>query len=64
MLALREEEAHLLGYAAYADLKLDTSMAKTPAAATDLMKIVWSRALQRAQMEEADIAALVLEEGP
>jgi peptidyl-dipeptidase Dcp len=63
ILALRDEQAKLLGYATYADLKLDSTMAKTPAAATELMRTVWSKALDRAAIEEADIAALIAAEG-
>jgi len=63
ILALRDEEAKLLGYRRFADMKLDTSMAKTPEAATELLKSVWTRAVGQAAIEEADIAALIATEG-
>lgn len=63
ILALRDEEAKLLGYATFADMKLDNSMAKTPEAATGLLKTVWERALRQAAREEADIAARIAMEG-
>lgn len=62
-LQLRAEEAHLLGYATFADLKLDDTMAKTPKAATELLTSVWQRAVKQARVEEADIAALIQSEG-
>jgi peptidyl-dipeptidase Dcp len=62
-LALRLEKAKLLGYGNYAELKLDNTMAKTPAAVNDLLRTVWAKAVVRAGEEEADIAALVAEEG-
>lgn len=37
ILALREERAKLLGYASFADFKLEPEMAKTPAAVRDLL---------------------------
>jgi peptidyl-dipeptidase Dcp len=62
-LALRLEKAKLLGYGNYAELKLDNTMAKTPAAVNNLLKTVWAKAVVRAGEEEADIAALIAEEG-
>ncbi|TCL72786.1 M3 family metallopeptidase [Rhizobium sp. BK251] len=62
-LALRAEKAKLLGYGNYAELKLDNTMAKTPVAVNDLLKKVWVKAAARAHEEEADIAALIAEEG-
>jgi peptidyl-dipeptidase Dcp len=62
-LALRFEKAKLLGYGNYAELKLDNTMAKTPVAVNDLLKTVWAKAVVRAGEEEADIAALIAEEG-
>ena len=43
-LALREERAKLLGYASFADFKLETEMAGTPAAVRDLLMQVWEPA--------------------
>lgn len=62
-LALRSEKAALLGYGNYAELKLDNTMAKTPEAVNHLLKTVWVKAADRAKEEEADIAALIAEEG-
>ncbi|MBB4230917.1 M3 family metallopeptidase [Rhizobium mongolense] len=62
-LTLRGEVAKLLGYGNFAELKLDNTMAKTPAAVNDLLRAVWSRAVKRALDEEADIARLIAEDG-
>ena len=42
MVALRAERARLLGFATFADYRLDDQMAKTPAAARALLDDVWS----------------------
>ncbi|WP_321831083.1 M3 family metallopeptidase [Thalassovita sp.] len=57
ILTLREERAHLLGYADFASYKLETEMAKTPDRVAELLEAVWQPAKARA---EAD--ANVLEE--
>lgn len=57
-LALRQEKAGLLGYANYAALKLDNTMAKTPEAVNGLLTRVWEKAVARAREEEADLEAL------
>ncbi|KAA1179404.1 M3 family metallopeptidase [Rhizobium tropici] len=62
-LALRAEKAKLLGYANFAELKLDNTMAKTPDAVNDLLMTVWAKAAVRAAEEEKDIAGLIAEEG-
>ncbi|WLR92268.1 M3 family metallopeptidase [Shinella zoogloeoides] len=62
-LALRAEKAGLLGYDSFAALKLDNTMAKTPEAVNDLLMQVWEKAVARAREEEAELAALVAEEG-
>ncbi|NTF43611.1 M3 family metallopeptidase [Rhizobium rhizogenes] len=62
-LALRAEKAKLLGYANFAELKLDNTMAKTPGAVNELLMTVWSKAAARAAEEEKDIAGLIAEEG-
>lgn len=62
-LALRAEKADLLGYANFAALKLDNTMAKTPDAVNGLLMQVWEKAVARAREEEAELAALVAEEG-
>ncbi|MFC6446833.1 M3 family metallopeptidase [Shinella zoogloeoides] len=62
-LALRAEKAGLLGYQSFAALKLDNTMAKTPEAVNGLLMQVWEKAVARAREEEAELAALVAEEG-
>ncbi|MGH6807442.1 MAG: M3 family metallopeptidase, partial [Ensifer adhaerens] len=62
-LALRAEKAKLLGYANYAALKLDNTMAKTPEAVNGLLMQVWEKAVARAREEEADLATLIATEG-
>lgn len=62
-LALRAEKARLLGYANYAALKLDNTMAKTPEAVNGLLMQVWEKAVTRAREEEADLATLIATEG-
>ncbi|RVT87093.1 M3 family peptidase [Rhodobacteraceae bacterium CCMM004] len=52
ILALREERAHLLGYANFAAYKLETEMAGTPDAVRDLLKRVW-RPARAAALEDA-----------
>jgi peptidyl-dipeptidase Dcp len=54
-LRLREERARLLGYASFADYKLEPEMAKTPAAVRGLLERVWAPAKAKA---EADAAVL------
>lgn len=61
ILALRAERAQLLGYASFADYKLEPEMAKTPAAVRDLLMRVWepakARALEDAAILEGRLAA-------
>ncbi len=63
MLALRAEKAKLLGYENFASLKLDDTMAKTPAAVNGLLMQVWEKAVARAREEEAELARLIADEG-
>ncbi len=44
IVALRAEQARLLGYATYADYKLDDTMAKEPSAVLNLLHQVWEPA--------------------
>ena len=62
-LALRSDMAGLLGYANFAEMKLDNTMAKTPEAVNALLYAVWEKAVKRAREEEADIAAMIAEDG-
>jgi peptidyl-dipeptidase Dcp len=61
--ALRAEQAGLLGYPSYADFRLADTMAKTPAAALGLLHSVWPAARARAADEQAKLQALVAAEG-
>ncbi|MBN9447546.1 MAG: M3 family metallopeptidase, partial [Bosea sp.] len=63
MVKLRAAKARLLGFATFADFKLDDSMAKTPARVRELLELVWKPAKARAAQEAADLAALAREEG-
>ncbi len=62
-LKLRHEKAKLLGFANFAELKLDNTMAKTPANVNGLLMQVWAKARTRALEEEADIAKAIAAEG-
>jgi peptidyl-dipeptidase Dcp len=63
MVALRGERARLLGFATFADYRLDDQMAKTPAAARGLLDEVWGRARAKAAGERNALQALITEEG-
>jgi len=63
MVALRGERAKLLGFATFADYRLDDQMAKTPAAARKLLDEVWSRARAKAAAERDALQAMIAEEG-
>ena len=51
MMALRAEQAALLGHKTYADMGLEHTMAKTPAAVTGLLDEVWAPARAAAHAE-------------
>ncbi len=57
-LALRAEKAKLLGYNSFAALKLDDTMAKTPAAVMDLLLPVWEKAREKAAVDKAELQRL------
>ncbi|TKD31782.1 MAG: M3 family metallopeptidase [Mesorhizobium sp.] len=63
MLKLRAEKAKLLGYASYAALKLDDTMAKTPEAVHTLLDPVWEKALEKAASDQAELQRLAAEAG-
>jgi peptidyl-dipeptidase Dcp len=63
IMALRAEQARLLGYPSYAAYRLDDTMAKTPDAADRLLRQVWEPAKHRAAEECADLAAAALADG-
>ncbi|MEL6922025.1 MAG: M3 family metallopeptidase, partial [Pseudomonadota bacterium] len=61
-LRLRAEKAKLLGFDTFAEMKLDGTMAKKPAAVMALLETVWEKARSRAHEEAADIEALMSDE--
>ena len=63
ILALREERAKLLGYNSFADFKLETEMAKTPASVRDLLLSVWEPAKARAEADGAILAQMMADDG-
>jgi len=63
LLALRAEQARLLGYATYADYALADRMAGSPAAVFDLLHAVWEPARRRAAQEQAQLEAIARAEG-
>jgi peptidyl-dipeptidase Dcp len=63
MVGLRAERAKLLGFATYADYRLDDQMAKTPAAARELLDNVWGRARAKAAAERDALQKMIAEEG-
>ncbi|WP_448664632.1 M3 family metallopeptidase [Sphingomonas sp. CJ20] len=63
LVALRIERAKLLGADSHAAFVLEDQMAKTPAAATDLLMMVYRPALARAKEELRDIAAQAAKDG-
>jgi peptidyl-dipeptidase Dcp len=58
ILRLRHARARLLGYANHAEWRMQDTMARTPAAAMDLMERVWAPARARVAEEVADMRAL------
>ncbi|TWU45176.1 Peptidyl-dipeptidase dcp [Novipirellula aureliae] len=58
ILSLRDARAKLLGYANHAEWRLESTMAKTPAATMDLMMKVWPKAVARVKEEVADMQAI------
>ena len=62
-LALRHERAALLGYASFADYKLEPEMAKTPGAVRDLLMRVWTPAKAKASQDAAVLQAMLHVDG-
>ena len=58
ILALRAERAKLLGFKSHAHWIIDDNMARTPAAAMELMTKVWDAAIGRVREEIADMEKL------
>lgn len=63
MVGLRAERAKLLGFASFADYRLDDQMAKTPQAARGLLDEVWGRARAKANAERDALQAMIAQEG-
>jgi peptidyl-dipeptidase Dcp len=63
ILALREERAHLLGYANFAAYKLEPEMAKTAGAVRDLLMRVWEPARAKALADAALLEAMLHADG-
>jgi len=63
ILALRHEQATLMGYRSYADYALVDRMAGTPAAVARLLEQVWTPAKKRAAEERDALAALAASRG-
>ena len=55
---LRADRAHLVGFKTHADWRMQDTMAKTPAAAMDLMMRVWPAAKARVGEEVRDMQAI------
>ncbi|MGA0540118.1 M3 family metallopeptidase [Neotabrizicola sp. VNH66] len=63
ILKLREERAHLLGYADFAAFKLEPEMAKTPQAVRDLLMRVWEPARAKANADAAVLETMLRADG-
>ena len=63
IVALRAEQAGLLGYDSYAAYKLADSMAGTPAAARGLLEQVWAGGRTKAEADREALQALARAEG-
>jgi peptidyl-dipeptidase Dcp len=63
ILALRAEQAKLLGHADYASYRLETQMAKTPEAVRELLMAVWAPARAQAEADARRLEELMREDG-
>ena len=63
ILKLREERAKLLGYASFADYRLEPEMAKTPEAVRGLLMRVWEPARRKALEDAAVLEAMLRADG-
>ena len=63
IVGLRARRAALLGYASFAEFKLEDQMAKKPANVVELLHRVWEPALARAGEEEAELRAAAAASG-
>jgi len=60
---LRAEKAKLLGYKSHADFVLEERMAKTPEKVHELLDKLWKPALEKAEVEAADIKIMMEADG-
>ena len=63
MLALRAEQARLLGYPDFATYKLEPQMAKTPEAVRELLMAVWAPARAQAEADAGRLEELMRADG-
>ena len=63
ILALREERAALLGYNTFAAYKLETEMAREPAAVRKLLMDVWGPAKRQAEADAEVLSAMMRQDG-
>jgi peptidyl-dipeptidase Dcp len=63
MLALRSEKAKLLGFATFADFKLDKTMAAKPANVYQLLNPVWEAARKKAGIDQKALGELAQQTG-
>lgn len=63
IIALRQQQAAMHGFASYAEYKLDDSMARTPEAASELLMRAWTPALEKAADDRASLTAMAVELG-
>ena len=63
LVKLRGERAKLLGFASFADYRLEDTMAKTPERARELLNEVWGRARAKSKIERDALQAMIAAEG-
>jgi peptidyl-dipeptidase Dcp len=63
VVGLRGERARLLGFATFADYRLDDQMAKTAQAARGLLENVWTRARAKVGVERAALQEMIAHDG-
>lgn len=63
LITARMEKAQLMGFNNYAEMALETRMAKTPEAVYNLLEQIWVPALKQANVELADIQKEIKKDG-